>query len=115
MADRPPSAIQGSKANTPSCFKFIAPIAGLILLATPVHSQTSAPNDESRLLRFPATNGRQVVFSYASQLYTVGLEGGASPADWTNGPGYAVFPRYFRLTAPRSRLRPNMTAIPRYI
>jgi hypothetical protein len=31
-------------------------------------------------MRFPATDGHQVVFSYADQLYTVGLEGGSPGA-----------------------------------
>ncbi len=42
-------------------------------------------------MRFPATNGREVVFSYADQLYTVGLDGGIARR-LTNGPGYAIFP-----------------------
>ncbi len=73
-------------------FKFIAPIAGIALLASPLLSQT-APADETRLMRFPSTNGKQVVFSYADQLYTVGLDGGEARR-LTNGPGYAVFPRF---------------------
>ncbi|WP_302994697.1 hypothetical protein, partial [uncultured Muribaculum sp.] len=32
--------------------------------------------DEARLLRFPATNGNDVVFSYAGDLYSVPLNGG---------------------------------------
>ena len=69
------------------------PLAGLALLTAPLLSQTVPPADETRLLRFPATNGRQVVFSYADQLYTVGLEGGVARR-LTDGPGYAVFPRF---------------------
>src|SRR5262245_19894355 len=53
-----------------------------------------APNPEwTRLLRFPATNGTQIVFSYAGQLYTVGMEGGTARR-LTDGPGYAIFPRF---------------------
>ena len=37
---------------------------------------TSPANDEARLLRFPATNGHEVVFSYAGDLYTAPLSGG---------------------------------------
>jgi len=70
--------------------KFLLPLAGLVLLASPLRSQTP---EETRLLRFPATNGRQVVFSYADQLYTVALDGGIARR-LTNGPGYAVFPRF---------------------
>jgi tricorn protease len=73
--------------------KLIAPLAGLLLLAAPVLAQNAPSPDETRLLRFPATNGRQVVFSYADQLYSVGLEGGLARR-LTNGPGYAVFPRF---------------------
>jgi tricorn protease len=73
--------------------KIIAPLAGLALLASPLLSQTAPAPGETRLLRFPATNGKQVVFSYADQLYTVGIEGGIARR-LTNGPGYAVFPRF---------------------
>jgi tricorn protease len=73
--------------------KFIVPLAGIALLASPLLSQTAPSADETRLLRFPATNGKQVVFSYADQLYTVGLDGGVARR-LTNGPGYCVFPRF---------------------
>ena len=32
--------------------------------------------DEARLLRFPATNGKEIVFSYAGDLYKVSATGG---------------------------------------
>ena len=32
--------------------------------------------DEARLLRFPATNGNEIVFSYAGDLYRVPVTGG---------------------------------------
>ncbi len=32
--------------------------------------------DEARLLRFPATNGSDIVFSYAGDLYKAPLNGG---------------------------------------
>ena len=73
--------------------KPFVPLAGLALLAAPLLAQTAPSADETRLLRFPATNGKQVVFSYADQLYTVGLEGGVARR-LTDGPGYAVFPRF---------------------
>jgi tricorn protease len=73
--------------------KLIIPLAALAVLACPLLSETAPPPDEARLMRFPATNGRQVVFSYADQLYTVGLEGGVARR-LTNGPGYAIFPRF---------------------
>ena len=37
---------------------------------------TSPANNEARLLRFPATNGHEVVFSFAGDLYTAPLSGG---------------------------------------
>jgi len=72
--------------------KLVLSLAGAALLASPLLPQTP-PADETRLLRFPATNGRQVVFSYADQLYTVPIDGGTARR-LTNGPGYAVFPRF---------------------
>ncbi len=47
----------------------------------------------TRLLRFPATNGSQIVFSYAGQLYTSPMQGGVARR-LTDGPGYAIFPRF---------------------
>jgi tricorn protease len=73
--------------------KFVIPLMVAILAAAPVRSETAPSPDGTRLLRFPATDGKQVVFSYADQLYTVGLEGGVARR-LTNGPGYAVFPRF---------------------
>ncbi|MEP7078496.1 MAG: PDZ domain-containing protein [Chthoniobacterales bacterium] len=51
------------------------------------------PTDATRLLRFPTTNGRQIVFCYAGELYTVGREGGIARR-LTSGPGYTSFPRF---------------------
>jgi tricorn protease len=72
---------------------FITVAAGLALFAAT--TLTSAPNlaGETRLLRFPATNGKDLVFSYAGQLYTVPISGGVARR-LTDGPGYAVFPRF---------------------
>ncbi len=47
----------------------------------------------TRLLRFPTTNGHQIVFCYAGQLYTVGMDGGIARR-LTSGPGYTSFPRF---------------------
>jgi tricorn protease len=72
-------------------FVFLYLIAsGLILIAT-----VSAQNlpDTMRLLRFPTTNGNQIVFCYAGELYTVGKEGGIARR-LTSGPGYSSFPRF---------------------
>ena len=48
---------------------------------------------ETRLLRFPAVHGNQVVFSYAGDLYTVPRSGGAA-RKITSHPGYETFPRF---------------------
>ncbi len=53
----------------------------------------SADGSPSKLLRFPATNGDQIAFSYAGQLYTVDSTGGTARR-LTSTPGYAVFPRF---------------------
>ena len=58
------------------------------LLALSVAAGAKA--DEARLLRFPATNGTDVVFSYAGDLYTAPLTGGddgwrSAAADVTRG------------------------------
>ena len=47
----------------------------------------------TRLLRFPATNDRQIVFCYAGELYTVPKDGGTARR-LTSGPGYSSFPRF---------------------
>ena len=49
--------------------------------------------DEGRLLRFPATNGSDVVFSYAGDLYKVSINGGESQRI-TSHPGYEMFARF---------------------
>ena len=49
--------------------------------------------DEARLLRFPATNGTEVVFSYAGDLYKVPLTGGEARR-LTSHIGYEIFPRF---------------------
>lgn len=59
----------------------------------PTPAAPAAPAEETKLLRFPATDGKQLVFSYAGQLYTVGLDGGTARR-LTDGPGYAIFPRF---------------------
>ncbi|MBQ7691268.1 MAG: PD40 domain-containing protein [Muribaculaceae bacterium] len=48
---------------------------------------------EGRLLRFPATNGQEVTFSYAGDLYTVSIHGGTARR-LTSHNGYEAFARY---------------------
>ncbi|MDB6170552.1 MAG: protease [Verrucomicrobia bacterium] len=71
--------------------RLLATFAASILLALGASESTPLPS--TKLLRFPATNGRQIVFSYAGQLYTVGLDGGTARR-LTDSPGYAIFPRF---------------------
>src|SRR5947209_17341128 len=47
----------------------------------------------TRLLRFPTTNDKDIVFCYAGELYTVGKDGGVARR-LTSGPGYTTFPRF---------------------
>lgn len=62
--------------------------------ATLLHAQSAAPTEsQTKLLRFPATNGRQIVFTYAGQMYTVGTEGGIARR-LTSAPGVVSFPRF---------------------
>ena len=56
-------------------------------------SMAMAQADEARLLRFPATNGQEVVFSYAGDLYTAPLAGGEARR-LTSHVGYEMFARY---------------------
>jgi tricorn protease len=49
--------------------------------------------DEARLLRFPAIHGDQVVFTYASDLYTVDAAGGTA-RKLTNHEGFEIFARF---------------------
>lgn len=51
-----------------------------------------AQND-TRLMRFPAIHGDQVVFSYGGDLYTVSKTGGVA-RKLTNHEGYEMFPRF---------------------
>jgi len=59
--------------------------AALPLLAAP------AP-DEARLLRFPAVGGGKIVFCYAGNLYSVGIDGGRA-VKLTSDVGYECFPK----------------------
>ena len=49
--------------------------------------------EETRLLRFPAISGDQVVFTYAGDLYTVDKQGGIA-RKLTNHDGYEMFARF---------------------
>ena len=49
--------------------------------------------DDARLLRFPAIHGKQVVFTYAGDLYSVESGGGVA-RKLTNHEGFEMFPRF---------------------
>lgn len=49
--------------------------------------------EEARLLRFPATNGNDIVFSYAGDLYKVSARGGEAKR-LTSHAGYEMFPHF---------------------
>jgi tricorn protease len=70
---------------------FVGSLAAVFALSA--SAQTAPPTDTTRLLRFPTTNGQQIVFSYAGQLYTVARDGGVARR-LTSGPGYSSFPRF---------------------
>lgn len=53
----------------------------------------AAVADEARLLRFPATNGQEIVFSFAGDLYKVSINGGEATR-LTSHVGYEMFPRF---------------------
>lgn len=52
-----------------------------------------AVSQETRLLRFPAIHGNQIVFTYAGDLYTVAATGGVA-RKLTNDVGYEMFARF---------------------
>lgn len=53
----------------------------------------NAAADEGRLMRFPTTNGQDVVFTYGGDLYTVPISGGEARR-LTSHEGYEMFPRF---------------------
>src|SRR5271155_5210682 len=67
-------------------------LLALAALVACTHSATAGP-DESRLLRFPAMHGDQVVFTYAGNLYTVSAKGGVARR-LTNHDGFEMFARF---------------------
>ncbi len=51
--------------------------------------------EEARLLRFPATNGKDLVFTYAGDLYTAPLSGGIA-RKLTSHVGFEMFAHFRR-------------------
>jgi len=62
----------------------------VFILSFPV---LAAAQEETRLLRFPAIHGNQVVFTYAGDLYTVSSEGGTA-RKLTTDSGVELFARF---------------------
>jgi tricorn protease len=62
----------------------------VLALALP---RLAAAQDEARLLRFPAIHGKDVVFTYAGNLYTVAADGGVA-RKLTNHDGFEMFARF---------------------
>lgn len=56
-------------------------------------SLPASASQEARLLRFPATNGSQIVFTYAGDLYSVPSSGGEAKR-LTSHIGHEFFPRF---------------------
>jgi tricorn protease len=64
----------------------------LLAASMSILSAQNLPNT-TRLLRFPTTNDRDIVFCYAGELYTVAKDGGVARR-LTSGPGYTSFSRF---------------------
>ena len=75
-----------------SRISFVLSLSASCLLSITSASGQSLP-DTTRLLRFPTTNDREIVFCYAGELYTAAKDGGLARR-LTSGPGYSSFPRF---------------------
>lgn len=65
----------------------------LLTLFIVVASMQLTAQEEARLMRFPTVSGNQLVFSYAGDLYTTGINGGMA-RKLTSHNGYEMFPRF---------------------
>ena len=54
----------------------------------------SQPQEEARLLRFPAIHNEQVVFVYAGDLYTANVTNGIARKLTNDKEGFEMFPRF---------------------
>ncbi len=68
-------------------------ISFALVAAAAAGASAQDASQEARLLRFPATNGREIAFSYAGDLWTVPSEGGEARR-LTSHIGYEMFARY---------------------
>ncbi len=71
---------------------FLVCTVALDLSSVRISSAQKLP-DTTRLLRFPTTNGDQIVFCYSGQVYTVDKNGGTARR-LTSGPGFSSFPHF---------------------
>jgi tricorn protease len=78
--------------NLFSRFSVLLSLTAVSLMPVGAVSAQNLP-DTTRLLRFPTTNGTQIVFCYGGELYTVGKDGGTARR-LTSGPGYTSFARF---------------------
>ena len=78
--------------NLFSRFSVLLSLTAVSLMSVGAVSAQNLP-DTTRLLRFPTTNGTQIVFCYGGELYTVGKDGGTARR-LTSGPGYTSFARF---------------------
>ena len=68
-------------------------IVSIIILAVMGSVLHLSAQNEARLLRFPTVSGDRLVFSYAGDLYTTGINGGMA-RKLTSHNGYEVFPKF---------------------
>lgn len=81
-----------------NCYPAILFVAVLAVSAPFQSVRSDAPpaqepaSGEARLLRFPTIHGKQIVFTYAGNLYIVSADGGVA-RKLTNHEGFEMFPR----------------------
>ncbi len=65
----------------------------ILLLSLWCISFALSAQNEARMLRFPTTNGNQIVFSYGGDLYSASINGGIA-RKLTSFKGYETFPHF---------------------
>lgn len=68
-------------------------LLSLFVLAVSIQAAPQQSQPETRLLRFPAIHGNQLVFTYAGDLYTVSSKGGVA-RKLTSDAGFEMFARF---------------------
>ncbi|MBR5056313.1 MAG: PD40 domain-containing protein, partial [Bacteroidales bacterium] len=72
--------------------KTLRNIAAAIALLLPVMASAAGNSDEARLLRYPGVGGDNIVFTYAGDLFRVGIDGGDA-VRLTSHVGFEAFAR----------------------